>query len=106
MNIEKCEELAEVIDVGMRSLNEDCLATNLGVKKKPFDHVFYYTSATKEISTQSKVEVIDIIKEMEDFWDSTDPYPGDPYDGNLFSQYYSDHKPIAFEIVIPNSDDD
>ncbi len=31
---------------------------------------------------------------------------GDPYDGNLFGQYFSDHHPVAFRMVIPAADDD
>ena len=44
------------------------------------------------------VFVLDLFDLMKEYWTSTDPYPGDPYDHNLFRQYYSDHHPIVFRI--------
>ena len=54
----------------------------------------------------ARLEVLDIIDEFEDMWDLTDPYPGNPYDGNLFPQYYSDHHAVAFRFTVPGADDD
>ena len=52
------------------------------------------------------MKVINLIDEMESYWTSSDPYPGDPYNDNLFKQYYSDHHPIVVELATQGADDD
>ena len=36
----------------------------------------------------------------------TGVYPGDPYDHNLFRQYYSDHHPVIFRMEYGGVDGD
>jgi len=40
----------------------------------------------------------DLIEQKEGTWDQDEPYSVDPYNPNLFKQYYSDHHPIIFLI--------
>lgn len=112
MNIEDSEELAAVTPDGFLSLNDECRVTNTlarddGTGGKPYDHVMYDTVSTiSEIDTSYDLEVVNLIDAMQPFWTSSDPYPGDPYDHNLFKQYYSDHHPIVFRLLVPANDDD
>ena len=53
---------------------------------------------SEELDEEYDVVVLELIDLMEEYWISTDPYPGDPNDHNLFKQYYSDHYPIMFRI--------
>jgi len=79
---------------------------NIEQGAKPYDHVMYrpeYTS--NEIDEGFEIGVMDLIDLMKGYWDEESPYSGEPYDHNLFKQYYSDHNPIFF-MIISNSDDD
>lgn len=67
----------------------------------------YNTTHTTEVDTDFDLKVIDLIELMEPLWLSIDVnYPGDPYDHNLFKQYYSDHHPVVFRMKVPKEDDD
>ena len=55
-----------------------------------------YTS--EEIDEEFDIVVLGLIDLMKEFWTSTEPYAGDPYDHNLFKQYYSDQHPIVFRV--------
>lgn len=39
------------------------------------------------------------------YWDDPAPYPGEPYEHNLFKQYYSDHNPVVFRLLVGSDDD-
>lgn len=105
MNIEDATELVNVLPEGFISLNDECYRTNTLINNKadggakPYDHIMYKPSETsEEIDENFDVVVLDLVDLMKEFWTSNDPYPGDPYDHNLFKQYYSDHHPIVFRI--------
>ena len=111
MNIEDSLELADVTPVGYLSLNDECVITNTllrndGTGGKPYDHVMFNLTHTTEINQSFDFDVVDLVKEMESHWSSTDPYPGNPYNHNLFRQYYSDHHPVVFKLNVSQSDDD
>lgn len=107
MNIEDAEELAAVVPYGYASLNDECAITNTNTNKpKPYDHVFYNVSKTREINTEFDFKVVNLIEAMKPYWQSDQPYPGDPYNHNEFRKHYSDHHPVLFKITIPQSDDD
>jgi len=110
MNIEDQVELVVNTPEGFHSLNDECRKTNTIMTpggERPYDHVMYDTLYTvTEIDRQFDFDVIDLIEAMRPSWTSGDPYPGDPYDHNLFKQYYSDHHPVIFRMVTPSRDDD
>ena len=106
MNIEDAAELADALPTGYISLNDECYRTNTLINDnatggaKPYDHIMYIPANTsKEIDEDFDVVVLDLVDMMEEHWKGNDPYPGDPYDHNLFKQYYSDHNPIVFRIT-------
>lgn len=43
---------------------------------------------------------------MRPLWVSDEVYLGDPHNHNLFKQYYSDHHPVEFRMVMAGGDDD
>jgi hypothetical protein len=105
MNIEDSTELADFLPAGYTSLNNECRRTNTlinskpGGGAKPYDHVIYRPQFTsEEIDEAYDLEVVDLIGSMKASWIKPDPYPGDPYDHNLFKQYFSDHHPIVFRM--------
>jgi endonuclease/exonuclease/phosphatase family metal-dependent hydrolase len=115
MNIEDCNELVEATPVGFVSLNDECEATNTNVNgPKPYDHVMYRRSATREIDEDFDFRVFNLIEAMRPFWNSSDPYPGGSvnpigfpeYDHNVFRAFYSDHHPVVFKMILPDEDDD
>ncbi|MFH1311711.1 MAG: hypothetical protein ABIJ00_00650, partial [Candidatus Eisenbacteria bacterium] len=93
---------------GFLSLNDECYPTNTNLNSpRPYDHVMYHPSYTSEIDTEADINVINLVEAVRPYWTSSaDTFPGDPYDHNLFRQYYSDHNPIVFKMVIPGKDDD
>ncbi len=103
MNIYTQTELQSLLPAGYRSLNEDCLPTNLSSNGKPYDHVMYHVNHTGT-ELASTFEIVDLMEVMRPFWKETTPYPEN--DLNLFYQYYSDHKPVVFTLVSDGSDDD
>ena len=110
MNIENAAELKAVTPRGFASLNDECRKTNTAVKsRKPYDHVMYRPAeraALDEIDELFDFQVINLIDAMRSIWRGSETYPGDPYDKNLFPQYYSDHHPVLFRLNIPSRDDD
>lgn len=115
MNIEDCEELQDATPPGYRSLNDECEATNTNVNgPKPYDHVMYRSTFTREIDTKFDFRVYNLIEAMRPFWRGTDPYPGGSvnpiglplYDHNTFRAFYSDHNPVVFKMTVPAVDDD
>ncbi len=89
------------------SLNDACVATNVSPNSpKPYDHVLFNPVATKEIDRVYGFQVINLIDVMRLKWSGPGPYPGDPFQQNVFRFYYSDHNPVVFRMVIPAQDDD
>jgi len=112
MNIEDAAELSDAVPTGYISLNNEMRRTNTLINDKPdkgarpYDHVMYNIANTdNEIDTDFDLKVINLIEKMRPTWASTDPYPGDPYNHNLFKQYYSDHHPVEFKMVGCSDDD-
>jgi len=106
MNIEDSTELNEIIPAGYVSLNDECRRTNtlINDKKnqgaKPYDHIMYRPEFTgEEIDEEFDMIVLNLVDIMEQYWESEDPYPGNPYNHKLFKQYYSDHDPVVFRVV-------
>lgn len=107
MNLEDAEEVEAVTPRGFVSLNNECRPTNTNLNgPKPYDHVMYAPEFTSEIDTAFDMQVVNLIDELAITWTSTEPYPGDPYDHNLFRAYYSDHHPVVFQMTVPTVDDD
>lgn len=109
MNIEDADELTDSTPEGYLSLNDECRTTNTNVNgPKPYDHVMYNTTFTTEIDKEFDFQIVDLIEEMRSPWagNSTDPYPGEPYNHNQFRRFYSDHHPVVFQICLPDEDDD
>ena len=110
MNIENAAELQAVMPAGFISLNDECRKTNTAAgSSKPYDHVMYRPAeraALDEVDEAFDFQVINLIDQMRGAWRGPDAYPGDPYDKNLFPQYYSDHHPVLFRLNIPSQDDD
>jgi endonuclease/exonuclease/phosphatase family metal-dependent hydrolase len=107
MNIEHQAELMDATPLGFLSLNDECRPTNTNANKpEPYDHIMFRPAFTGEIDQQFDMAVIDLVKVAKDYWTFPVPYPGDPYDGNQFQKYYSDHNPVVFRMVVPDQDDD
>jgi hypothetical protein len=109
MNIENAEELAAATPAGMKSLNDEVVPTNTNVKvrsRKPYDHAMYNATFTTEIDEDFDFEVINLVEIMEDLWDSSESYPGDPYHHDRFRAFYSDHHPVVVHMNYPEEDDD
>jgi len=108
MNIYTPAELADVTPAGYLSLNDECRPTNTNASSpEPYDHVMYNTTYTTEIDTGFDLVVVNLVEAMRGLWTNPNAsYPGDPYDGNLFGQYYSDHNPVVFRMMVPSQDDD
>lgn len=87
------------------SLNDECRATNT-IGKKPYDHVMFSPSFTKEVDRAFDMQVVDLVPTMEAFWNLPTPYPGNPYDHNEFRKYYSDHHLVVFRMNTALRDDD
>ena len=112
MNIEDKEELDEIIPTGYTSLNDECVRTNTLINDKanqgakPYDHVMYRPNFTSnEIDEGFDMVVLNLITLMKPSWTAESQYPGDPYNHNLFKQYYSDHDPVIFRIKQSIDDD-
>lgn len=106
-NIENTTELTSATPPGFLSLNDECRQTNTNVNgPKPYDHIFYRPADSTEVDQRFDMAVVDLIAAMKPFWQGNDPYPGDPYNHNEFRQYYSDHHPVLFRLIVPDRDDD
>ncbi|WP_295890943.1 hypothetical protein [uncultured Vibrio sp.] len=102
MNFKNCSEISTAVPKEYTAMNKgsSCKATNLSKVSKPYDNVLFLKTNSKDVKYSEGITVIDLITTMEDYWptESVEPYPGIPFDGNKFSQYYSDHNPVAFTI--------
>lgn len=112
MNIENKKELNTIIPAGYISLNDECRRTNTLINNsadsgaRPYDHVMYrpkYTS--NEIDEKFDFVVLNLNKLMKPSWVAKSKYPGDPYNHDLFRQYYSDHDPVIFRLKLSKDDD-
>ncbi len=106
MRIEDSEELQAITPEGFVSLYDECIRTNILLNKKPgngaktYDHIMYRSGFTSdEADEELGMVVLDIIDVMEGSWELEDPYPVEPYDNNLFKQFYSDHNATIIENV-------
>ena len=99
MNIQDAAELEAATPPGFVSLNDECRKTNTATgSDKPYDHVLYRPAEhpeSNEVDEAFDFQVVNLIDAMRDSWRDASPYPGDPYSGNLFAQYYSDHHPCC-----------
>ncbi len=108
MNIQNCDELVRATPPGFKSLNDACVATNTNLNApRPFDHVMYRAIDTTVAEMPRQLEVLNLIGLMEEPWLSknSNPYPGNPYNHDLFRATFSDHHPVAFQLI-PSEDDD
>lgn len=112
MNIYSKEELDAITPEGYASLNNECVRTNTLINEdadkgaKPYDHVMYNVAHTAgDIDMAYDFKVINLVEEMRGYWTGDEPYPGDPYDHNLFKQFYSDHHPVKFRMTSRKDDD-
>ncbi|MDO4557985.1 MAG: hypothetical protein Q4C47_03370 [Planctomycetia bacterium] len=106
MNIQNIGEIFQTIPRGYMSLNAACVPTNT-MGTAPFDHVVFIPENNPEVDCETGCVVISLIEEMRRTWSHTDiAFPGDPYDHDVFRQYYSDHNPIAWRFRIPAIDSD
>lgn len=110
MNIEDSTELAAVLPEGYFSLNDECRQTNTlqgSGNAKPYDHIMFNINHTAgNIDKAFDCKVVNLIDVMKNYWTSEEQYPGDPYIHNTFKQYYSDHNPVEFRLVLGDSDRD
>lgn len=105
MNLQDCGELQNIMPQNFVSLNSSCMSTNTSVRRpRPYSHVMYRPEYSTEI--RDNFRIVDLVSTMKTFWHHPEHYPGDPYDHNRFSQYYSDHHPIVFRIDVSGKDDD
>ncbi len=128
MNIESRGEFEEIVPrrpdgtPEWETLNRDFVATNTNLGRsgnqrstgKPYDHVLVDRKHTRPEEVPGNFEVINLHREMRDRWALLNPglpYPGGDergsgYDHDEFRATYSDHHPVAFEILSPGRDDD
>lgn len=108
MNIKDKKELIDTSPADFVSLNKECTATNTYPKKPmPYDHVMIRPSLTKEIDNDFGMKVVKLIDATRPYWNPDNgKFPGDPYKRNKFPKYYSDHNPIVFRMILPETDDD
>ena len=108
MNIQSCDELVRATPPGFKSLNDACVATNTNLNApRPFDHVMYRAIDTTVAEMPRQLEVLNLIELLKEPWFSknSNPYPGNPYNHDLFRATFSDHHPVAFQLI-PSEDDD
>lgn len=109
MNLQDTTEVQSALPMGYATLNSRGLPTNCSPKSpKPFDQVMYLPAHTApDLDPSQPFAVTDLMQAMQPYWsDPATPYPGQPYDGNLFPQYYSDHHPVSFGLRYGVKDDD
>ena len=108
MNIEDLNELQSSTPQGYLSLNDEFKKTNTATgSDKAYDHVMYSTQYTsRDIDTHFDIKIVDLIKAAQPTWTLSSPYPGNPYNHDQFRQFYSDHHPVVFRMVVRDSDDD
>lgn len=66
-------------------------------KGEPYDHVFHFKSSLED-AVPGSFEVIDLMSELKRF-ESSLPFPLEPYQHDLFRTSFSDHVPVCFKIV-------
>ena len=98
-NIQDCGELQAVMPKGWASLNASCRDTTPAPTDRPYDQVFYKLGNTL-VDKGFGLQIIDLVETMKQIWTGPGPYPGNPYNGKLFPQYYSDHDPIVFQLDV------
>ncbi|CCH49347.1 endonuclease/exonuclease/phosphatase family protein [Pseudodesulfovibrio piezophilus] len=108
MNIEDCDELKSILPKGYASLNDACTPTNTNPNgPKPYDHVIYSVKDSANEMANNHFQVIDLVAAMETTWNEENgSFPGNPYRHKELRMRYSDHHPIALNIVIEGTDDD
>ncbi len=109
LNIENARELSEATSgTNFHSLNTLAqFPTNTNINgPKPYDHVIFSPGDTTEVQPLRNFEVLDLLTLTQDDWFAS-PYqsPANPYVHNQFRMYYSDHNPIAFDLVCSADDD-
>lgn len=108
MNFKDAAEITEQTPHGITALNNEATATNTNVNgSKPYDNIFYNSTASKtELDSLYDIHIINLLEEMKPYWDTTlGVYPGEPYNHNIFRQYYSDHHPVVFHLLVGEDDD-
>lgn len=107
-NIESEKELLTLESEEFQSLNiKAVFNTNTNViQPKPYDHIFISPKDSSEVPLVDNFKVIDLIQKARVFWNPIIPFPGEPYNHNIFRLYYSDHHPISFVMTLPERDDD
>lgn len=106
MNFIGTQEIDVVLPNGWASLNAKCDKTNTAATPQCYDHVLYNAAATGSDIENGSWQIIDLVETMRPLWNEANgSYPGDPYDHDLFRQYYSDHHPIFFKMAIGRDDD-
>lgn len=112
MNIYTQQELMQATPKGYKSLNYNCVRTNTLINSdkdagaRPYDHVMYNLAYTQhEIDTNYGFQVLDLVQLLKSTWTLPEPYPGEPYNHNAFRSYYSDHHPVAFQLIFTGDDD-
>ena len=106
-NIQNPAELQADTPANFISLNAACVPTNVNPSgPKPYDQVMFDPRYTTEIDRNFGFKVVNLIEAMRSTWHGPDPYPGDPFQQNVFRFYYSDHNPVVFHIQVPAADDD
>ena len=107
MNIQNPAELQADTPANFVSLNQACVPTNANpASPKPYDHVMFDPRYTTEIDRDYGFKVVNLVEAMRLYWHQAEPYPGDPFQQNVFRFYYSDHDPVVFHIQVPDAYDD
>lgn len=101
-NIYDSTELVTMKQKGFLSLNKELQATTAsiyGTKKKgnPFDHVFYANVSIEDLISKSIV-VIDLMKAIQSL-NLMNMEGVEPFVGTIFSQRFSDHLPITWQMI-------
>ncbi len=100
MNMYNCEELDGAKPAGYFSLNSSCVTTVTGKTPRPYDHVLVPKAHNGILYRGGAFKTIDLVQKMCAKWDGDGPCPGKPYENAAFGKYYSDHRPIIFELAL------
>ncbi len=112
-NIQDNEEYANALPSQWKSLNDECVTTNVAASrnaanKKPFDHVVYHTTnTTRDLDVVFDIQVVDIFALFYPEWAQLNPTKAASSSWvSSFGSVYSDHHPVAFRLVYGVGDDD
>lgn len=105
MNMYNCEELENAKPAGYFSLNSSCATTVTGKTPRPYDHVLVPKAHDDILHRGGAFKTIDLVQKMCAKWDGDGPCPGKPYESAAFGKYYSDHRPVLFELSIASDSD-